>query len=53
MSIYEKMIQSLELSTPDPYFDLLHPDYVFVRHQSGEEVSKKIGYLLSQVCLML
>ena len=41
MSIYEKMIQSLELSTPDPYFDLLHPDYVFVRHQSGEEVSKE------------
>lgn len=41
MTIYEKMIQSLDDSTPDSYFDLLHPDYIFVRHQSGEEVSKK------------
>ena len=41
MTIYEKMIQSLEDSTPDSYFDLLHTDYIFVRHQSGEEVSKK------------
>lgn len=35
------MIQSLEDSTPDSYFDLLHPDYIFVRHQSGEEVFKE------------
>ena len=41
ISIYKKMINSLEDSTPDAYLDLLHPDYVFVRHQSGEEVSKE------------
>ena len=41
MTVYEKMIKSLEVNTPDQYFDLLHPDYVFVRHQSGEEVSKE------------
>ena len=35
------MIQSLEDSTPDSCFDLLHPDYIFVRHQSGEEVFKE------------
>jgi hypothetical protein len=37
----KKMIQSLEDSTPDSCFDLLHPDYIFVRHQSGEEVFKE------------
>ena len=41
MSIYEKMVKSFEDRTPDMYLDLLHPDYVFVRHQSGEEVSKE------------
>ena len=40
-SIYDKMIKSLEDSAPDAYLDLLHPDYVFVRHQSGEEVTKE------------
>mgnify|MGYP001156710518 FL=1 len=41
ISIYKKMINSLEDSTPNAYLDLLHPDYIFVRHQSGEEVSKE------------
>ena len=41
ISIYNKIINSLEDSTTDAYLDLLHPDYVFVRHQSGEEVSKE------------
>ena len=41
MSVYEKLIKTLENSTPDEYFNLLHPDYIFVRHQSGEEVSKE------------
>ena len=41
MSIYEKMVKSFEDSTPERYLDLLHPDYVFVRHKSGEEVSKE------------
>ena len=41
MSIYEKMVKSFEDSTPDMYLDLLDADYVFVRHHSGEEVSKE------------
>ena len=41
MTVYEKMTQSLEVSMPELYFNLLHSDYIFVRHQSGEEVSKK------------
>jgi len=41
MSIYEKMVKSFEDSSPDMYLDLLHSDYVFVRHQSDEEVSKE------------
>ena len=41
MSIYEKMVKSFEDGTPDMYLDLLHPNYVFVRHESGEEVSKE------------
>ena len=41
MSVYEKLIKTLENSTPDEYFNLLHPDYIFVRHQSGEQVSKE------------
>ena len=35
------MVKSFEVSTPDMYLDLLDADYVFVRHQSGEEVSKE------------
>ena len=41
MSMYEKVLQSLEASTPDDYLALLHQDYVFVRHQSREEVNKE------------
>ena len=41
MSIYEKIVKSFEDTTPEMYLDLLHADYVFVRHQSGEEVSKE------------
>ena len=41
MTVYEKMTQSLEVSMPELYFNLLHSDYIFVRHQSREEVSKK------------
>ena len=41
MSLYEKMVKSFEAGNLDAYLDLLHPDYVFVRHQSGEEVSKE------------
>ena len=41
MSTYEKMVKSFEDNNLDAYLDLLHQDYVFVRHQSGQEVSKK------------
>tara|TARA_Y100001960_G_C14253286_1_gene623944 strand:- start:14 stop:352 length:339 start_codon:yes stop_codon:yes gene_type:complete len=41
MSVYDKLIKTLGNTTPDEYFDLLHPDYIFVRHQSGEQVSKE------------
>ena len=41
MSVYKKMIESFEDKNLDAYLDLLHQDYVFVRHQSGEKVSKE------------
>jgi hypothetical protein len=41
MSMYENMVQSLEADTPNDYLHLLHDDYVFVRHQTGEEVTKE------------
>ena len=41
MSVYEKMVKSFEEKNLTAYLDLLHRDYVFVRHQSGEEVSKE------------
>ena len=37
----KKMIQALGAGTPDAHFDLLHPNYIFGRHQSGEEVLKE------------
>ena len=40
MSIYENMVNTFEDCNLDNYLDLLHEDYVFVRHQSGQEVSK-------------
>ena len=41
MSVYQKMVASIEGGTLEEYLDLLSPNYVFVRHQSGEEVSKE------------
>ena len=41
MALFEKLVKSLESDTADDYLELLHPDYVFVRHQSGEEVAKE------------
>ena len=40
MLIYEKMINSFDDCNVENYLNLLHEDYVFVRHQSGQEVSK-------------
>tara|TARA_B100001094_G_C18062155_1_gene735600 strand:+ start:41 stop:379 length:339 start_codon:yes stop_codon:yes gene_type:complete len=41
MSLYKKLVKTLEEKTVDDYLDLLHSDYVFIRHQSGQEVSKQ------------
>ena len=41
MALFEKLVKSLESDTADDYLELLHPEYVFVRHQSGEEVAKE------------
>ena len=35
MSIYDKMIKAIDDCSLDDYLDLLHDDYVFVRHQSN------------------
>ena len=40
MSLYEKIRKAGETRDVAAYLDLLHEDYVFVRHQSGTEVSK-------------
>ena len=40
MSIYKKMVKAIDDCNLDNYLDLLHDDYVFVRHQSNQEVSK-------------
>ena len=40
MSIYIKMVKAIDDCNLDDYLDLLHDDYVFVRHQSNQEVTK-------------
>jgi len=40
MSMYKKIEEALNAHTPDQYLELLHPDYEFVRHQSGASLSK-------------
>ena len=40
MTLYEKLRSAGEARDVAAYLDLLHDDYVFVRHQSGTEVSK-------------
>ncbi len=41
MSVYKKMIKCLEDKDLSAYLDLLHKDFIFVRHQMGESVPKK------------
>ena len=41
MSIYKKIEEALNAPTADRYLELLHSDYEFVRHQSGESLSKE------------
>ena len=40
MSLYEKMKTASENRDVDSYLDCIHDDFVFVRHQSGTEVTK-------------
>tara|TARA_B100001094_G_C18056109_1_gene732557 strand:+ start:594 stop:932 length:339 start_codon:yes stop_codon:yes gene_type:complete len=40
MALYKRLISSLEHCSVNEYLDLLHRDYVFIRHQTGEKVSK-------------
>ena len=40
MSIYNKMVKAIDDCNLDDYLNLLHDDYVFVRHQSNKEVIK-------------
>ena len=40
MSIYNKMVKAIDDCNLDDYLNLLHDDYIFVRHQSNQEVTK-------------
>lgn len=41
MSLYEAMKTASDNKDVAAYLDLLHDEFVFVRHQSGESVSKE------------
>ena len=41
MSVYKNIIRSFDDCSVQSYLSLLHEDYVFIRHQSGQTVSKK------------
>ena len=41
MSVYENMISSFDNCNIQSYLNLLHKDYVFIRHQSGQKLSKE------------
>ena len=40
MSVYKNIISSFNDCSVQSYLNLLHEDYVFIRHQSGQKVSK-------------
>ena len=40
MLLYDKLKTATDNRDVNAYLDLLHDDYVFVRHQSGAEVTK-------------
>ena len=40
MTIYNKMVKAIDDCKLDEYLSLLHDDYIFVRHQSNQQVSK-------------
>lgn len=40
MSVYQQMKAAMDNKNTEAYLDILHDDFVFVRHQAGVEVSK-------------
>ena len=40
MSVYKNIISSFDDFSVQSYLTLLHKDYVFIRQQSGQKVSK-------------
>ena len=40
MSLYEKMERAMDQRDAAIYAEVLHPDFTFVRHQSGMEMSR-------------
>ena len=40
MSLFEMIIRTNDDRDVDAYLNLLHDDYVFVRHQTGTEINK-------------
>ena len=40
MSLYKKMEKAMQNKDADAYLKLLHDDYQFVRHQSGQTMTK-------------
>ena len=40
MSVYKKLQKTINECDLEGYLDLLHSDFIFVRHQFGIEVSK-------------
>ena len=41
MSVYKKLQKTINECDLEGYLELLHSDFIFVRHQFGIEVSKK------------
>ena len=40
MSIFNRMVKAIDDCNLDEYLNLLHDNYVFVRHQTNQEVTK-------------
>ncbi|HCH62414.1 MAG TPA: hypothetical protein DFR83_06395 [Deltaproteobacteria bacterium] len=39
--LYQKIADAMEARKPDEWSDILHPDFEFVRHQSGTSMNKE------------
>ena len=43
MAVYKNIISSFDDCSVQSYLNLLHEDYVFIIHQSGQKVSEHNG----------